>query len=383
MFDDDLNKNEKLLSNEIKNSKFLVIGGAGSIGQSVVLEIFKRSPKLLHVIDINENNLTELVRDIRSSIGYIAGDFKTFAIDNNSIEFEALMYKEKYYDYIFNLSALKHVRSEKDPFTLMRMLEVNVLNTLKTLDLVKNSKIKKYFSVSTDKAVTPINLMGASKRIMELCLFEKSKEVSVSTARFANVAFSDGSILDSFRNRVFKKQPIALPKDIKRYFISPLEGGQLCLLSAILGNNREIFFPKLNSDQHLIKIQYLCEAFLNSQGFEPFYCKTENEARKLVSFLPSENKWPILLTTSDTSGEKSYEEFYSNDEDIDLNLFNKIGVIKNEIKTSSNLSEKITRSLNKIKKKKKWDKKDFIDLFNESLENFSHKETGKSLDLKM
>ena len=225
LFVSDISKNSNFLQDEISLSRFLVIGGAGSIGQAVVKELFKRNPKALHVVDISENNLVELVRDLRSSLGYIEGDFKTFAIDCGSLEYESYFNSELPFDYIFNLSALKHVRSEKDKYTLMRMIDVNILNTIKTIKLAANKGVKKYFCVSTDKAANPVNMMGASKRIMEMFLMRFSKEVNISTARFANVAFSDGSLLHGFNSRINKGQPIVAPTDVKRYFVTPQESG--------------------------------------------------------------------------------------------------------------------------------------------------------------
>jgi len=221
LFSNDIRDNESELKKRVSSSTFLVIGGAGSIGQAVTKEIFKRNPKKLHVVDISENNMVELVRDIRSSFGYIDGDFQTFALDIGSIEYDAFIKADGKFDYVLNLSALKHVRSEKDPYTLMRMIDVNVFNTDKTLQQAIENKTKKYFCVSTDKAANPVNMMGASKRIMEMFLMRKSLDIKISTARFANVAFSDGSLLHGFNQRIQKGQPIVAPNDIKRYFVTP------------------------------------------------------------------------------------------------------------------------------------------------------------------
>lgn len=234
LFTQDISNQEVELSKIVSESRFLVLGGAGSIGQAVTKEIFKRNPKKLHVVDISENNMVELVRDIRSSFGYIDGDFQTFALDIGSIEYDAFIKSDGQFDYVLNLSALKHVRSEKDPFTLMRMIDVNVFNTDKTIQQSIESGAKKYFCVSTDKAANPVNMMGASKRIMEMFLMRRSKQMSISTARFANVAFSDGSLLHGFNQRIQKRQPIVAPNDIKRYFVTPQESGELCLMSCIL-----------------------------------------------------------------------------------------------------------------------------------------------------
>lgn len=276
----------------VSNSRFLVIGGAGSIGQATVKEIFKRNPRKLHVVDISENNMVELVRDIRSSYGYIEGDFQTFALDIGSIEYDAFWEADGAYDYVLNLSALKHVRSEKDPYTLMRMIDVNIFNTDKTLEQAIAKNVKKYFCVSTDKAANPVNMMGASKRIMEMFLMRRSQEIAISTARFANVAFSDGSLLHGFNKRIEKKQPIVAPNDIKRYFVIPKESGELCLISCIFGENRDIFFPKLSENLHLITFAEIAIKYLNEIGYEPYLCKDEEEARALIDTLPQSGKWP-------------------------------------------------------------------------------------------
>ena len=265
LFQEDIQTYEKELSKIVSNSTFLVIGGAGSIGQAVTKEIFKRNPKKLHVVDISENNMVELVRDIRSSFGYINGDFQTFALDIGSSEYDAFIKSDGKYDYVLNLSALKHVRSEKDPFTLMRMIETNIFNTDKTLQQSIENGTKKYFCVSTDKAANPVNMMGASKRIMEMFVNRKSKQIDVSMARFANVAFSDGSLLHGFNQRIQKNQPIVAPNDIKRYFVTPQESGELCLMSCIFGENRDIFFPKLSVNLHLITFADIAVKYLKTR----------------------------------------------------------------------------------------------------------------------
>ena len=380
LFEEDIKKYENELSKIISKSSFLVIGGAGSIGSATVKEIFKRNPKKLYVVDIGENNLVELVRDIRSSLGYIDGEFKTFVLDAGSDIYDAFI-KDKYFDYVLNFSALKHVRSEKDPFTLMRMIEVNILNTEKTLIQSKNSK--KYFCVSTDKATNPVNMMGASKRIMELFLLRRSLELKISTARFANVAFSDGSLLYSFSKRLEKQQPIVAPKDIKRYFITPKESGELCLMSTILGDNRDIFFPKLNEKLHLITFSEIAKKFLKLKGYTPYICKNEEEARELIKILPKQKKWPCLFTISDTTGEKEFEEFYTDKDILDLNKFNGIGIIKNEPIFDSDKLDYFTERISSFRKTQKWSKKEIVELFEYILPEFKHIEKGKYLDDKM
>ncbi len=379
----DIKNHEKELSSIVSNSKFLVIGGAGSIGSATTKEIFKRNPKKLHVVDISENNMVELVRDIRSSFGYIDGDFQTFALDIGSIEYDAFWESDGDYDYVLNLSALKHVRSEKDPYTLMRMIDVNVFNTDKTLQQSIDKGVKKYFCVSTDKAANPVNMMGASKRIMEMFLMRKSKEITISTARFANVAFSDGSLLHGFNKRIEKKQPIVAPNDIKRYFVIPKESGELCLMSCIFGENRDIFFPKLSENLHLITFAEIAVKYLAEIGYEPYLCKDEDEARALIETLPQEGKWPCLFTTSDTTGEKDFEEFFTDKETLDMKRFENLGVIKNELNIEEDKLNLFETKINALKTAKKWNKEEIVDLFFKMIPDFGHKETGKYLDSKM
>ena len=383
LFTHDIEKYDHELRNIVSNSTFLVIGGAGSIGQAVTKEIFKRNPKKLHVVDISENNMVELVRDIRSSYGYIDGDFQTFALDIGSIEYDAFIEADGKFDYVLNLSALKHVRSEKDPFTLMRMIDVNIFNTDKTIQQSIKKGTKKYFCVSTDKAANPVNMMGASKRIMEMFLMRKSKEIAISTARFANVAFSDGSLLHGFNQRIQKRQPIVAPNDIKRYFVTPQESGELCLMSCIFGENRDIFFPKLSEDLHLITFADIAVKYLAQIGYEPYLCSTEDEARELIKTLPNEKKWPCLFTNSDTTGEKDFEEFFTHKEVLDMHRFENLGIIKNELIINDELLNHFESSINNLKTNLKWSKEEIVDLFHTMIPDFGHKETGKYLDGKM
>lgn len=383
LFTHDIRAGEAELSRIVSGSQFLVLGGSGSIGQAVTKEIFKRNPKKLHVVDISENNMVELVRDLRSSQGYIDGDFQTFALDIGSIEYDAFIEADGQYDYVLNLSALKHVRSEKDPYTLMRMIDVNVFNTDKTVRQSIAAGVKKYFCVSTDKAANPVNMMGASKRIMEMFLMRRSEQISISTARFANVAFSDGSLLHGFNQRLQKHQPIVAPSDIKRYFVTPQESGELCLMSCIFGENRDIFFPKLSEALHLIAFSDIAIKYLEQRGYTPYQCRDEDEARKLVKNLPSQGKWPCLFTTSDTTGEKDFEEFFTDTETLDMTRFNHLGVIKNDPIYNSALLEMFERRVAGMRGSRKWNKEDIVELFFEMLPAFGHKETGKYLDGKM
>ena len=383
LFESDIAAWDKELCDNIRNSRFLVIGGAGSIGQAVTREIFKRSPRALHVVDISENNMVELVRDIRSTIGYIDGDFRTFAIDCGSIQFDALMEAEGGYDYVLNLSALKHVRSEKDPFTLMRMIEVNILNTISCLASARERGAKKYFCVSTDKAANPVNMMGASKRIMEMFLMRESLTMPVSTARFANVAFSDGSLLHGFNQRFSKQQPISAPNDVRRYFVTPQESGELCLMSCILGNNRDNFFPKLSATLNLTRFSDIATRYLEARGYAPFQCESEDEARNRASELMSQRRWPVFYFKSDTTGEKDFEEFFTDEEVPDMERFDSIGVIENGADFDDAQLSEFMSAMHRMRSGGRWTKDEIVQEFNAILPGFEHLETGKYLDGRM
>ena len=383
LFDDDISINNQFLKNEIQNSSFLVLGGAGTIGQAVTKQIFKRLPKKLHVVDISENNLVELVRDIRSSYGYIKGDFKTFALDIGSEEYDAFFNDDGKYDYVLNLSALKHVRSEKDPYTIMRMINVNIFNTEKTLVQSIKKGVKKYFCVSTDKATNPANIMGASKLIMEMVVSKLSSKIDVSLARFANVAFSDGSLLHGFNQRINKLQPIVAPTDIKRYFIVPKESGELCLMACIFGNNRDIFFPKLNNELDLISFESIAKKYLEQKNLTPYLCNSENEAREMITKLDLSKQWPCYFTISDTTGEKDFEEFYTSEETLDMNKFKNIGIIKNSIKNNNDRVEYFREQIISIKKSNDYNRSKLIKIFEKTIPNLNHIEKNKFLDSKM
>ncbi len=387
LFEEDIRNNEKELSEIIKSSRFLVIGGAGTIGSAICRELFARDPKVLHVVDISENNMVELVRDIRSSVGYGTGEFATFALDCGSEIFKAFIDAQVKriggYDYIFNTSALKHVRSEKDPYTLMRMVDTNIFNTDITMQMAEEMGAKKYFCVSTDKAANPVNMMGASKRIMEMFLNRRSETMPVSTARFANVAFSDGSLLYGFNRRIDKNQPLSAPCDVRRYFVTPKESGELCLLSCLTGDNRDIYFPKLDEELNLVTFSSIAEKYLENLGYEPVQCATEDEARKRVAELKALRKYPVYFFNSDTTGEKDFEEFYTDKETLVMDRFESIGIIKNELDYDSKKLDEFTARILAMKSKGAWDRGELIDLFNLMIPNFNHKETGKFLDGKM
>ncbi len=383
LFDADIKASEAELKDKVTSSSFLVLGGAGSIGQSVTKEIYKRKPKKLYIVDINENNLTELVRDIRSSFGYIKGKFKTFALDIGSIEYDAFINLEKNFDYVLNLSALKHVRSEEDPFTLMRMIDVNIFNIDKTIKQSIKNNVKKYFCVSTDKATNPINMMGASKRIMEMLLMRRSSDINISSARFANVAFSDGSLLYGFNKRLEKRQPIAAPNDVKRYFLTPQESGELCLMSSIFGENKDIFFPKLDEEKDLLSFSDLAVKFLKMRGYEPYVCNSEDEARELVKTLPDQNKWPCFFSASNTTGEKAFEEFYTTKETLDMDKFKSLGILRNDLRFDETKLDNFEKAIKKIKSNISWDKKSIVNEFFKIIPDFKYLDINRYLDEKM
>lgn len=383
LFASDVAAEEQALTELVSSSRFLVVGGAGSIGQAVTREIFKRRPKALHVVDISENNMVELVRDIRSTLGYIDGDFRTFAIDCGSEEYGALLQMGNAYDFVLNLSALKHVRSEKDPFTLMRMIRVNILNTISTVQQARAQGARKYFCISTDKAANPVNMMGASKRIMEMFLMRESLQGSISMARFANVAFSDGSLLHGFNQRFAKRQPISAPNDVRRYFVTPQESGELCLMSCLLGDNRDIFFPKLSEALNLTKFSDIAVRYLEELGYTPHECDSEDEARDRADELIGKRKWPVYFFGSDTTGEKDFEEFFTDAETLDMKRFENLGVIQNEPVFDEALLDRFLATITSIRDEGVWDKPEIVELFHTMIPDFGHKETGKYLDSRM
>ncbi len=383
LFGGDIAKHDDEMRAIVGDSSFLLIGGAGSIGRSVCKEIFRRNPRILHVVDISENNMVELVRDLRSSVGYIDGDFRTFTLDVGSTEFDVLLEHEGPYDYVLNLSALKHVRSEKDPYTLMRMIDVNIFFTDKTLQQAAGFDARKYFCVSTDKATNPVNMMGCSKRIMEQYLMRRSAQLPVSTARFANVAFSDGSLLHGFSLRVQKRQPVAAPNDVRRYFVTSREAGELCLMSCLLGENRDIFFPKLSEELHLVTFDEIARRYLRFLGYEPFECESEEQARQLLTSLVAKGKWPCYFSASNTTGEKDFEEFFTDEQELDMGRFENIGVIMSRMDFDDSRLRWFSGEIDRLRRQGRWSKADIVALFTSMVPEFEHKETGRYLDGKM
>ncbi|MEO8271289.1 MAG: polysaccharide biosynthesis protein, partial [Aureliella sp.] len=315
------------------------------------------------------------------------GDFHAYCFDALGSEFPAFakqaLSQGKPYDYVLNFSALKHVRSEKDPFTLMRLIDVNIFLTRKLLEFAQRGGAKKFFCVSTDKAANPVNMMGGSKRIMEMFLLGDESSTAVSTARFANVAFSDGSLPHAWTQRMLKRQPLAAPNDIRRYFVTGQEGAQLCLFSILLGQDREIFFPKLSPRLHLITFSSMAERYLQSLGYEPYQCSSEEEARSRVDELSANRQWPCYFFKTDTTGEKDFEEFYTDSEQVDWDRFSEIGVVLNEAVAPPEQLQAFTQCIEALRGNQAWTKQDLLEAFGELLPNFAHKETGKNLDNRM
>jgi len=383
LFESDLLLRNQAINETIKSSSFLIIGGAGSIGSGIVNFLFSRSPLKLHIVDLNENSLAELVRDVRSSFGYISGDFRTFCLDSLSNEFNSYIESSGYFDFVLNLSALKHVRSERDAFTLMRLLRVNIFNTIQTFRAAEKIGAKKYFAVSTDKATNPVNMMGASKKIMEKFLFGVSTKIQVSSARFANVAFSDGSLLQSFINRISKDQPIVVPNDVKRYFMTPEESAVLCVLSCVFGEHRDVFIPRPAKYLPLIKIHDVADRFVRGAGYEPIACATEQEARDSVDKFKAKGWWPVYSFSTDTTGEKLFEEFMEASSVVDNVTYEGVSVIKNEqdpdfLELCSALSK-----IENLLDSGIWSKKDLVNITKEIISNFDHEDNGFYLDDKM
>ncbi|MEX0450096.1 UDP-N-acetylglucosamine 4,6-dehydratase [Spiribacter sp. 221] len=383
LFDPDIAAHASELRERVEAGRFLVIGGAGTIGQAVTREIFRRNPRALDVVDLSENNLVELVRDLRSSIGYIDGTFRTFALDVGSAAFAALMRDSDRYDYVLNLAALKHVRAERDPYTLMRLIEVNIENALAAAHWAERKGAAQFFCVSTDKAAAPVSMMGASKRIMERLLMRESETLSVSMARFANVAFSDGSLLQGFERRLAKRQPIAAPSDVQRYFITDAEAGELCLMACLLGANRETFFPRLDCEAHASRFAEIAVRYLALHGYEAVPCESEAHARQSVARLSEKGQWPCYFFQTDTSGEKPIEDFYTAEESVDWARFERLAVICNGPLAEAGSLDGLLEAVARLRELGQWSKADLVALFEAALPEFAHRETGRSLDGRM
>lgn len=380
LFAKDLSSLDNILSDKINNKSILVIGGAGTIGSSFIKCLLKYMPSKLVVVDTNENSLTELTRDLRSTNNqFIPLDYRTYPMSYHDAVFRKMFINEKGFDIIANFAAHKHVRSEKDKYSIEAMLENNVFKAKEFLDLLLLYKPEKYFSVSTDKAANPVNVMGASKKLMEDVMMSYSSLINITTARFANVAFSNGSLLSGYIERIQKGQPISCPSDIKRFFVSPEESGQICLIACIVGRSGQIFFPKLD-ESNLISFKDITNNFFKELKVKIVECQSEYMAK---NYSVNSNIYPVYFFESDTSGEKHFEEFFTLDDEIDLDTFNSLGIIKN-IKAKS--LDEIDIIINKLKKmfdSANYEKSDIINIITDNINNFTHIETGKNLDQKM
>lgn len=381
----DFEKYQNELNSRINGKKVLVIGGAGTIGSSYIKAILQFKIAKLVVVDINENGLTELVRDLRSSSGYnIPVDFITYPVNFGDRVFEKLFKAHGPFEIVANFAAHKHVRSEKDIFSIEAMIENNVLRAKKLLDLLLGYPPEHFFCVSTDKAANPVNIMGASKKLMEELIMSYADRLPIKTARFANVAFSNGSLPLGFVDRLNKLQPWSCPLGIRRFFVSPQESGELCLMASIMGETGDIIYPKLDEERDMIPFDTMAIELMKYIGLEPDICQSEEEARQKALMLNDKStKYPIYFFGSDTSGEKSFEEFFTETELKDEDKFINLGVVKNSIKRNIDEIEDIFTKLHELFDSNQVSKSSVVDILKNYLPNFEHIETGKGLDSKM
>ena len=390
MFAADIEANQEALTCEIKDKKVCVIGGAGSIGSSFIKAVLRFEPKSVVVVDLNENGLAELVRDVRSTNGlYVPEEFRCYTLNFADPIFERIFREEKGFDIVANFSAHKHVRSEKDRYSVQALIENNDIKAKKLMDLLTVYPPKHFFCVSTDKAANPVNIMGASKRIMEDLVMAYNKYFKVTTARFANVAFSNGSLPDGWIHRLQKKQPLAAPSDVKRYFVSPEESGQICMLACILGKGGEVFFPKLGEDQ-MLTFSSICDDFVKANGLEKEECSSDEEAKHKAAQLKispaggdTEGAYPVVYFLSDTTGEKAYEEFYVPGEKINMERFQALGVVEETVRRPMDEVNTFFDKLEDIFAKENFTKVQIVEAIKEFIPNFEHEEKGKNLDQKM
>ncbi|MBR6369843.1 MAG: UDP-N-acetylglucosamine 4,6-dehydratase [Bacteroidaceae bacterium] len=384
MFKKDILDNREILSQEIKGKSVCVIGGAGSIGSSFIKAVLQFEPAKIIVIDLNENGLAELVRDIRSTEGLFCPDeLRCYTLNFADPIFERIFREEKGFDIVANFSAHKHVRSEKDRYSVQALIENNDIKAKKLMDLLCEYPPRHFFCVSTDKAANPVNIMGASKRIMEDLVMAYNKYFKVTTARFANVAFSNGSLPDGWLHRLQKKQPLAAPNDVKRYFVSPEESGQICMLACILGKPGEVFFPKLGENQ-MLTFSSICDDFVKAEGFTKKECKSDAEAKSFANSMDFDSDtYPVVYFRSDTTGEKAYEEFYVPGERISLERFKALGVVEETARRPMNEVNAFFERLEKLFAKEDFTKAQVVDAIKDFIPNFEHEEKGKNLDQKM
>lgn len=384
MFTSDIESNNEILTREIKDKTICVIGGAGSIGSSFIKAVLRFKPKSVVVVDLNENGLAELVRDIRSTEGlYVPDDFRCYTLNFADPIFERIFLDNSGFDIVANFSAHKHVRSEKDKYSVQALIENNDIKAKKLMDLLTVYPPKHFFCVSTDKAANPVNIMGASKRIMEDLVMAYNKYFKVTTARFANVAFSNGSLPDGWIHRIQKKQPLAAPYDVKRYFVSPEEAGQICMLACILGNGGEIFFPKLGINQ-MLTFSEICDGFVKAVGLNKIECKNDSDAKIYAANMSYESEnYPVVYFKSDTTGEKAFEEFFTAGEKINMNRFSALGVIEESIHKPMSEVDSFFEELERIFSNRDFTKIQIVEAIKKFIPNFEHEEKGKNLDQKM
>lgn len=383
LFISDIENNKEILSKKIKDKSVLVIGGAGTIGSSYIKAVLKFEPKRLYVVDTNENGLTELTRDLRSDKNqFVPDDYKTYPMSFGDEVFRKMFVNEGPFEIVANFAAHKHVRSEKDKYSIEAMIENNVIKAKAFLDLLLEHKPEHFFCVSTDKAANPVNVMGASKKLMEEVIMAYSKDMQITTARFANVAFSNGSLLAGYIERLIKKQPISCPADVKRFFVSPEESGQICMLACMLGQSGDIFFPKLE-DEQMVFFNEITEDFFEAMGRKTEKCNSDEEAKEKVLSLKENDSYPVHYFISDTSGEKLYEEFYTDSDKLDMETYHSLGVVKNAKKESISTINETLSHLISLMNSGKYDKVDIVNLLKKYIPDFEHIETGKSLDQKM
>lgn len=382
-FEHDIQQNASILSQKIKGKSVLVIGGAGTIGSSYIKAVLKFEPSKLYVVDTNENGLTELTRDLRSTPGqFVPEDYKTYPMSFGDNVFRKMFVEEGPFHIVANFAAHKHVRSEKDKYSIEAMIENNVFKAKEFLDLLVNHKPEHFFCVSTDKAANPVNVMGASKKLMEEVIMAYSSELQITTARFANVAFSNGSLLAGYIERLYKNQPISCPSDVKRFFVSPEESGQICMLACMLGNSGEIFFPKLEEEE-MTYFKEITEDFFKQSNREIVLCSSDEEARIKSKDLKPSDPYPVYFFESDTSGEKLYEEFFTDTDEVDQETFTSLGVIKNARKLPMTEIEATIVELKALMDSGNYNKSSIVSLLQKYIPDFHHIETGKTLDQKM
>lgn len=384
MFLADIENNSETIRKEVEGKSLCVIGGAGSIGSSFIRAILPFKPSKLVVIDLNENGLAELTRDLRSTNGmYVPEEYRAYTLNFADPIFARIFREEKGFDIVANFSAHKHVRSEKDKYSVQALIENNDIKAKRFMDLLCEYPPKHFFCVSTDKAANPVNIMGASKRVMEDMVMAYSDRFPVTTARFANVAFSNGSLPDGWVSRLMKRQPLVSPSDVKRYFVSPEESGQICMLACILGNTGEVFFPKLGEDQ-MITFSSFCKKFIETAGYKEHQCSSDKEAVEFASNRTEEDTdYPVVYFKSDTTGEKDFEEFYVPGEKLNMERFSALGVIEETVRRPMEEVDSFFAELEGIFQKEQFTKAEIVGALKKFLPNFEHEERGKNLDQKM